>query len=469
MPAWNLTGLTINHLPDEVLLEIFDSYRQGTDHDNHQWRYLWLNLTRVCRKWRAIMFASSSRLDLSIAVGPYKPGDFNTVLSSPLPILFEYTRMCGDMTASVLSRMRAVLEHHQDRVREITFEGTTNDFDEFFRVTNSAFPMLESLQLQYCSDQKVPDTFLGGPHLSHLHLRRLTMDSPSFASISGLLSSGTSLTDLFLSTRIDSAASSSSLLACLQGMPCLRSLGLYILSNPLNSQSRPSTPRDIVLLSKLKKFHYNGLSVLLNALVAGLSASSLRDAYFRFRDEISPPLVHLLRFIDEIEEHYYAVEVVFLQWNFRLLLLTESEYFSRCKPRFELNLELRHYPESIMRMSGALSTRLTAVEKLKVTFDKAATKVWVGEILWRKFYQQFPSVKALRTEGAINTYCIACTLHPIHGEPDDPGFFPALEEIELGRDSLTDESERESQLAAFEPFVSAHRQAGHAVNVFFGP
>ena len=62
-----------------------------------------------------------------------------------------------------------------------------------------------------------------------------------------------------------------------------------------------------------------------------------------------------------------------------------------------------------MRMSGALSTRLTTVEVLKVTFDKTtmADTTRVKEILWRRFYQQFPSVKVLRTEGANNADYIA--------------------------------------------------------------
>jgi hypothetical protein len=457
-------------------LEIFDSYRQGIDPNDHQWRekYLWFNLTHVCRKWRAVMLASSSRLDLGITVGPKKPGGIKTVLSSHLPIIFDFKLMYGELTGSVLWRMRAVLRHHHDRVRDITFEGTANDFDEFFKVTKCAFPVLESLSLQfkYCGNV-VPDEFLGGPDLSELHLRRLTLCDFSFASISRLLSSGTFLTDLYLSTSMDTAVSSSavmSLLACLQGMPCLRSLRLFILPDIPDSRSRPSTLEDIVPLSKLKKFRYDGPSPLLNALVAGLSAPSLRDVCFSFRDDLCPPIVHLPRFIDEIEEHYHAVEVDFLQWDFRLLLLTQSEYIWRRKPcfeqGFELYIDLRYHRVSIMRMSGALSTRLTTIEELKLTI---ASVVWVDGILWRRFYQQFPSVKALRTEGANNAYWIARTLHQGHGEPGDLSFLPALEEIDLGRGSLTDESEWESQLACFEPFVSARQQAGRPVRVFFSP
>jgi hypothetical protein len=97
------------------------------------------------------------------------------------------------VTGSVLSRMRAVFEHHHDRVREITFEGTTDDFDESFKVTKRSFPMLEGLFLYFgcCGKSKVPDTFLGGPELSDQHLRCLTLYGIFFASISGLLSSVT--------------------------------------------------------------------------------------------------------------------------------------------------------------------------------------------------------------------------------------------------------------------------------------
>ena len=115
-------NLTINNLPDEVLLVIFDLYRQGVDSYDHQWRekYVWFNLTHVSRRWRAVVFASLSRLDLGITVGPIKPDNIETILSSQLPILIDYKCMYQDMSSSALWRMRASLEQ-RDRVRGITF------------------------------------------------------------------------------------------------------------------------------------------------------------------------------------------------------------------------------------------------------------------------------------------------------------------------------------------------------------
>jgi hypothetical protein len=46
----NLTSLTTNRLPDEVLLEEFDSYRQSIVIFDRPWRreYAWFNLAHVC-------------------------------------------------------------------------------------------------------------------------------------------------------------------------------------------------------------------------------------------------------------------------------------------------------------------------------------------------------------------------------------------------------------------------------------
>ncbi|KAH9994200.1 hypothetical protein BJV77DRAFT_995298 [Russula vinacea] len=366
-------NLTINHIPDELLLEIFDSYRQAIDHYDQEWsrEYVWFNLAHVCRKW------------------------------------------APDITGIALLRMRAVLMHHHDHVRKISFGGTRANFDEFFN----------SLSLDFYDgyEPKIPDTFLRGPDLSDLHLRRLSFHgSVSLASVSGFLLS----------------SSEATLLTCLQGLPCLRHFDLFIsLLRPLNSPSQSSTTKDIVLLSKLTCLYYIGPGVLLDALVAGLSAPSLHDANIHFSDTTLPPIVHLPRFINEIEERYYAVHVSFQGSFFRLSFLTQSESIGHCYPHFTLSLDMSYNQETItrqekiMRISGALSTRLTIMEELRVTFDRT------NAIFWEDlFYDQGP-----------DNYLT---------------FLPALEEMELSHGF---------ELAAFESFISARQQVGRPVKVFFGP
>jgi len=176
-------NLTINSLPDEVLLEIIDSFRQSVDPYDQQWKkeHLWLNLAHVCRKWRAVMFASITRLDLGITVGPEKPGHIKTILSGPLPIFLDYRNYDSeDLTGSALWCMRDALKHHPDRVREITFEGEWASFNKFFKMTKCTFPMWRAF---LCHEPDIPATFLRGPDLSYLRLRRLTVECVPFRSI----------------------------------------------------------------------------------------------------------------------------------------------------------------------------------------------------------------------------------------------------------------------------------------------
>jgi hypothetical protein len=109
------------------------------------------------------------------------------------------------------------------------------------------------------------------------------------------------------------------------------------------------------------------------------------------------------------------------------------------------------------------------VEELRVTFDKMTAVLWENHFPWRGFLQHLPSVKALRKEGADNS-CIARTSLQDHEKfDDDLSLLPALEEIELGTNPLsTDESQRGTELAAFQPFISARQRAGRSVNVIFG-
>ncbi|KAF8465134.1 hypothetical protein DFH94DRAFT_698908 [Russula ochroleuca] len=100
-------SLTINHLPDEwskkpVLI-------------------FFIVLAHVCRKWRAVVLASASRLDLGVTVGPEKPDHIKTILSDSLPIFIDYDCPLGKITA--LWRMHAAFIHHDRAISPIDESG----------------------------------------------------------------------------------------------------------------------------------------------------------------------------------------------------------------------------------------------------------------------------------------------------------------------------------------------------------
>ncbi|KAF8504881.1 hypothetical protein F5888DRAFT_800475 [Russula emetica] len=421
------------------------------------------------------MFASSSRLDLNIIVGPEKPGHIKTILSGHLPILIDYLRLHGplqEITGSALWRMRAALRH-RDRVREISFRGWhVFSIGNFIRATNYHFPALESLILifPYGHEPDIPPTFLRGPDQSDLPLRRLTLYGASLASVSGLLLSATALTDLTLTVSSNVAVFDSSqgsfLLACLQGMQCLRSLDLTTPYDRRDSRSQHLTPKNIVPLLKLTRFHYSGPTMLLNNFMSGLSAPSLQDVRFVLYNK--SPLLYLSRVIDDLREEFRSVSVTFDSdvECFRLLSSTHSGKIDHFKPSFRFNVDCCQ--DSIKSINSTPSMKLAMAEELALNFPSSDTTEWEHDFSLREFLRQFRSVRVLRVNPFI--WEVALSLQKDDGET----LLPLLEEIELSTPPISrstkgpdEEYERcaAAELAAFEPFVSAREQTGCLVNV----
>src|SRR5712671_1151009 len=59
------TTNTINTLPDDVLLAIFDHYRSALG-AHSGWCQIWYTLAHVCRRWKELVLTSSRRLDVQL-------------------------------------------------------------------------------------------------------------------------------------------------------------------------------------------------------------------------------------------------------------------------------------------------------------------------------------------------------------------------------------------------------------------
>jgi hypothetical protein len=61
--------LTIDNLPDDVLLEIFDFYFPVLGYQYFHTKRIvesWQSLVHVCRRWRCLVFGSPRRLNLRL-------------------------------------------------------------------------------------------------------------------------------------------------------------------------------------------------------------------------------------------------------------------------------------------------------------------------------------------------------------------------------------------------------------------
>lgn len=81
---WDIGRVSIDILPEDVLLEIFDHYVDPTEIDDGI--EAWCTLVQVCRKWRIIVLESPLRLNLRIRYHPAKPMKEKLDIWPTLPI-----------------------------------------------------------------------------------------------------------------------------------------------------------------------------------------------------------------------------------------------------------------------------------------------------------------------------------------------------------------------------------------------
>ena len=486
----------VDKLPEEILLEIFDSYRRVLKHDvsnqraggryrydylldpiyERQWnrKHGWFKLVHVCRKWRRIVLGSPSRLDLSLFLTEQNPGRMQTVYTPrlpPLPIRVDYSNPLRAPTNKDVDRMVAALKQRDRRVRGVVFKAQglrqQQQLEKVFKALKRPFPTLERLEIYRSSiddwELQLPPTFLRG---SAPRLRRLKMFPVSLKSISKLLSSATALVELSLG--IDTIVGSSpaeSLVAHLQTMPCLRWLALKLRSEMSHILAREfrEIGGKVVPLSQLTVLHFKGHRLLLNSLLSGLAAPSLRTFDIHLNghlDDLTSPIPHVSRFMADInlesEAFKFRVSSSDHGYILSLSLLAHSESIDDPDPHFDF------YSPDVMQISNVLSPRLATVEEL---FLVSTDNPLPATTPWRRFLELFPNVKVLRLVHNV-MFDIA---HSLQEDQDESApVLPLLEKIKLGTRSCSwHQDERRSAMNAFEPFIAARQRAGRPIKIFW--
>jgi hypothetical protein len=392
----------------------------------------------------------------------------------PLPIVIDYNssrRLGPGLKTKDIGRMVAAFRR-PDRIRGITLHTlSTADFDKLFEAAKSPVAALESLELRD-ADRKldIPATFLGEGS-DHPKLRTLKLHRITLPSISRFLSSARALTclTLVIEPNVGPQPTTSLFVSYLRYMPCLCHLDLKINFNIIDDLAEPT---ESFSLSKLTNFSYCGYSAFLDALTAVFTVPSLRAVCFWLRDTTCPQFLHILQFINNIGELFYAFQLFLDSYCFRFEFLTHSEYVGHHSPRFTLGSSISS-DGLVRQLSSVFPSKFVTVQELSVVLEDLGPEIQNDEryfIPWRSFLLQFPRLKALHLEGVDNLR-VASALD----KSDGPLTFPALEEIKLySEEFLLDEggtsqdAEALKQAAIFEPFVSARRQAGLPVKVVFG-
>jgi hypothetical protein len=264
----------IDILPDDVLLEIFDFYREETifwvDEDLI-FTWTWMELIQVCRRWRCVIFGSPRRLDLRVICTGATPTGTSLDMWPPFPIDIVFWGGV-DYADSII----AALEHGHDRISQISIDDIEGRaLGELAAAIQQPFPALKCCCIRSYDKSALvlPETFLGGsaPVLEHLELYGVPF--PAFPQF---ISSSTHLRHLSILNIPDSGyISPDAMAACLAALPNLQYLSIEFQS-PLSHPSHITPPpRTRIVLPALTDFVFQGASEYFDDFVAQIDAPLL--------------------------------------------------------------------------------------------------------------------------------------------------------------------------------------------------
>jgi len=298
--------VTIEMLPDNTLLEIFDFYRLDPVHRSGQsggrpWK--WHRLAHVCRRWRHIIYTSPRRLDLRILCKSGKP--IERVLGAwptlPLVVGFRANSKSKSLPKNVVSALR-----HTDRVCEINLGVTTPTSQSIANVIQVPFPVLERIRIwsKGAVELLVINEFLGGlaPRLKEIHVGGVGIP---FLALRRLLLSTDNLVKLVLD-RIPNSCyfSPDDLVTILSSMNYLKELVMRFLPPASRLTTNMDSPPPLERSTRhfLISLDFYGASEYLEAFVARTHMPALTTLTIRFFNQAIFEIPQLYGFISRVEQ-----------------------------------------------------------------------------------------------------------------------------------------------------------------------
>jgi hypothetical protein len=491
--------VTINNIPDDVLLEIFDLYRK-TFGDQLMAERIWNNkngwfkLAHVCHNWRSVVLASPSRLRLRLCFSGNTPTRAAVLdYFSHLPIIIDYNGVAWK--ASTPNRLMSALRY-PNRVCRIAIAGSysySRTDNRIIKALDLPFPALESLELRHVAN--VEQVLLSESFIASIpSLRRLQLDGVDLKSLPPLLSVTRLLVDLALGLRTAISMEGASLLSHLQHMPRLRSLHVTTLHYFYEEMRLQMPLTTSTMLPELTCFRFVGESSQVEWLVAGLDTPPLRELHISITDQDLRRIPHTFD-IPYLAKFIHVSEIVFLaaRLTFSGPRLTTS-LFTRPNsidvPPSKIVTIKAHF---VALPGSGFSAMLAALEDIFLTLTQELMthlSPFQDLVPWRKVFENFCNVKVVRLHHGLETKFVDMLQQPAQQEVDLDAttlsgtpinsnrnqstldIFPVLEEIVLYTNTSIYEDESasvqsETVLELFGPFVTARHEVGRPVKVFW--
>ena len=178
---WRKT--TIDMLPEDTLVEVFDFYRLDAIEQSFGRPWKWHRLAHVCRKWRHVISMSPRRLDLRIFCKKSGAPISSTLVSWPtLPLVVTYRTRRGSkqMPKHVLVALR-----HPDRLCEIDLDVMSSATRLMVETIQKPCKILERIRINVQDTTRTPllvhGAFLGGfaPHMREIKLDGIAFPFPA--------------------------------------------------------------------------------------------------------------------------------------------------------------------------------------------------------------------------------------------------------------------------------------------------
>ena len=395
--------ISIEMLPDDVLLETFDFYVNEKLDDGDFYKKpmeKWQILVHVSQRWRRLVFRSPRRLKLRLVCSPETPARDTLDVWPPLPI-FIGSNDKGEEAAGDIS---AVLERSGDRVVKVhLFTLKNSDLEKTLAAMQVPFPELTDLLLYSRGGTMsvLPDSFLGGtaPRLQSLWLDRIP-----FPGLPKLLLSATNLVDLRLVAIPHSGyISPEAMVTILSTLTSLDDLCLEFespRSYPDQASRRPP-PLARSILPALTSFRFKGVCEYLEDLVARIDTPELLMSYITFLNQIVFDTPQFIQFTSrtttlETSENMKA-RVVFEDGAASIKLSTQPYGDGKLNVKIPC-MELDWQVLSMEQVCTSCLPPLSTLEDLYVYELPNSQPVWKDNIenaLWLELLRPFTAVKNL--------------------------------------------------------------------------
>ncbi|KAI0261173.1 hypothetical protein BC834DRAFT_1044179 [Gloeopeniophorella convolvens] len=386
---------------DDVLLEVFDAYRLN---DEYHWKHQrgWYRLVHVCRRWRHVVLASASRLDLHLHCTSGTPVADMLTHSPPLPIIIDYYSELKTITEKDEDGLLAAMPYCH-RVRLVSLGLLTSSSSRILKAMDGAFPILESLALTSVDNTGLilPKTF-SAPRLNELLLQGVVLSLDTLS-----LTPAINLVTLRLDCIPENAYfAPEHLAALLVTLPHLREISIGFLCSPPRRVREPHNPQIVrATLPSLTSIKYRGGSIYLDALVARINTPHLEGIHFVFFNQLTLSLPRLTRFFTITPKLVHHTVDVALQKH-----AVSIEAYDTMRPTLSIEVRIpgNRFDWQVFaaaQICGALAPILSAVEVLKLRFYAHELPLEMrGEVernVWHSLLRPFNRAEQLRVASGL--------------------------------------------------------------------